>query len=248
MQDSTKDFYVGYLKLPPHLRLAIATLVLLLFALLAFDAWLIAKLQPNAGDGKWSETPAEFVGTLFRDPYPSLRRMKDGKIETYVLISEEKRGAEAALEKFPDGSVVKIVGFEIARGSVGMIQLAAETVNLSEAASPIPAPAREIHGRVTLEGEIVDSKCWLGVMRPGDGHIHKGCASICIRGGIPPMFVSRAPDTPAVMLMTQFDGTIVPPEKILEFVADKVSLSGLVEKRGDTYVFKADLSTLRRSE
>jgi len=29
----------------------------------------------------------------------------------------------------------------------------------------------------------------LGVMNPGDGIVHRACANLCIRGGIPPIFV-----------------------------------------------------------
>jgi hypothetical protein len=120
-------------------------------------------------------------------------------------------------------------------------------MTVADAPSVADAP-REIHGRITVKGEIVDSKCWLGVMRPGDGHIHKGCASVCIRGGIPPMVVTRTTGVPAVMLLTMADGRAVPPERILEYVADSVQLSGVVEKRGDLTVFKADLDSLKRSE
>jgi hypothetical protein len=118
----------------------------------------------------------------------------------------------------------------------------------SASAAPVADAPREIHGRVTVNGEIVDSKCWLGVMRPGDGHIHKACASICILGGIPPMFVTRADGVPSVMLLTLPDGSAIPPERILEFVADPVELSGIVEKRGDLTVLKADLDSLKRTE
>jgi hypothetical protein len=247
MADKNDNFYVGYLALPKGLRGTIAALVVVLFALVAFDAWLVANLQPDAGSGRWAETPTEFVGTLTRDPYPLLRVNKDGKLRTYVVISDEKRGAEAALAKFENGTTVKLLGYEIERAAVGMIQLAATDMEAATAA-PVEDAPREIHGRITLRGEIVDSKCWLGVMRPGDGHIHKACASLCIRGGIPPMFVTRAQGVPTVMLLTLFDGRAVPPERILEYVADSVELSGVVEKRGDLTVFKADLDSLKRTE
>jgi hypothetical protein len=246
MADKNDNFYVGYLPLPRGLKGTIAALVLALFALVAFDAWLVATLQPQSGNGHWAETPAEFVGTLTRDPYPMLRVNKNGRVKTYIVISDEKRGAEAALEKFEDGATLKLSGYEIERAAVGMIQLAATDIAAAEA-GPIAEPAREIHGRATIEGEIVDSKCWLGVMRPGDGHIHKACASLCIRGGIPPMFVTRAGGVPTVMLLTLFDGRAVPPEQILDYVADSVRLSGIVEKRGDLVIFKADLATLART-
>jgi hypothetical protein len=245
MTDKDGAFYVGYLALPRKLKGTIAALVFVLFALIAFDAWLIATLQPAAGDGRWADTPTEFVGTLTRDPYPLLHVSKDGKTKTYVVVSDEKRGAEAALQKFADGTSVKLSGYEIERAAVGMIQLAATDVAAIDAAT-IPSPIREIHGNATVEGEIVDSKCWLGVMRPGDGHIHKACASLCIRGGIPPMLVTRDQGVPAVMLLTLSDGRAIPPERILDFVADPVRLSGVIEKRGDLTVFKADLATLTR--
>ena len=246
MAEKGDTFYVGYLPLPRALKGTITALVLVLFALVAFDAWLVATLQPQGGDGKWAEAPAEFEGTLTRDPYPTLRVSKDGKLRTYIVISDEKRGAEAALAKFPNGASVKLLGYEIERAAVGMIQLAATDMAASNA-PPVADPAREIHGRATVEGEIVDSKCWLGVMRPGDGHIHKACASLCIRGGIPPMLVTHTDGVPSVMLLTLFDGRAVPPEQILAFIADPVRLSGIVEKRGDVTVFKADLASLTRT-
>ena len=247
MADKQHDFYVGYLALPRRLRGVLIALVLLLFAVVAFDAWLFAKWQQPAGNGSWAETPSEFVGTLARDPYPSLRVNENGRMRTYVVISDEKRGAEAALKDIPDGATVKLNGYLIERAAVGMIQLAATDITVVANAAPIPTPASEIHGRVTLEGEIVDSKCWLGVMRPGEGQVHKACASLCIRGGIPPMFVTRAKGAPAISLMTTFDGGKIPPEAILEYVADPVRVTGLIEKRGDVFVFKVDLTSLARA-
>ena len=44
----------------------------------------------------------------------------------------------------------------------------------------------------TLRGEIVDGKCWMGVMNPGEGQVHRDCADRCLRGGLPPMFVAGA--------------------------------------------------------
>jgi hypothetical protein len=247
MSDKPNEFYVGYLAVPPRLRWAIRGLVFVLLVLVTVDAWLLAALQPDAGDGGWADAQREFKGTLSRAPYPTLRVSTDVGPRTYLLVSDEKRGAEAVLGGIADGASVKIQGFEIERAAVGMIQLAATDVAVVDAPT-VPAASIEVHGRVTLEGEIVDSKCWLGVMRPGEGHIHKACASLCIRGGIPPMFVTRAEGVPQVMLLVLFDGRAVPPDAILEYVADPVQLAGVIEKHGDIYLFKVDLSTLTRTE
>lgn len=242
------EFYVGYLAMPPRLKWIIRGLIVVLLGLVALDAWLIAQLQQQPGDGRWAETPQEFVGTLTRAPYPTLRSIENGAPRTYIVISDEKRGAEPMLAGIEDGASVKIQGYLIERAAVGMIQLAATGNDVAKTDAPPVADAdREIHGAVTIEGEIVDSKCWLGVMRPGDGHIHKACASLCIRGGIPPMFVSRGGDAPPVMLMTLPDGRAIPPDDILDHVADRVSLTGIIEKRGDVTVFKVDLASLKRT-
>jgi hypothetical protein len=240
---SAPEFYVGYRSMPRRLKLIIGALVALLLVLVAIDAWLVASMQPAAGTGSAAQTPQEYVGTLSREPYPMLRVNTPDGLKTYLLVSEEKRGAEAALGVTPNGPV-KLSGFLVARESVGMIELAANDVVIAE--MPIIAePAREVHGMVTLEGEIVDSKCWLGVMRPGEGHLHKTCASLCIRGGIPPMLVTRGDGTtPNVMLLTQADGSAVPPDLIIPYVGDAVRVTGTIEKRADLWVFKADLPTL----
>jgi len=244
---SAREFYVGYLSMPPRLKWAVRGLVLLLLMLVALDAWLVASMQPAAGNGAWADTAHEYAGTLTREPYPMLRVKTAAGIKTYLLVSDEKRGADAALGVTPDGPV-KLSGFPITRSGLGMIELAANDVAVISETSPIEEPAREVHGSVTIEGEIIDSKCWLGVMRPGEGHLHKACASLCIRGGIPPLFVTRGRggDLPNLMLLTQADGGAVPPELIIPFVADAVRVTGTIEKRGDLWVLKADLPTLTR--
>lgn len=35
----------------------------------------------------------------------------------------------------------------------------------------------------------MDSKCYLGAMKPGDGKAHKACAILCVSGGIPPVLI-----------------------------------------------------------
>ena len=52
---------------------------------------------------------------------------------------------------------------------------------------------RTVAERVMLRGEIVDSKCYLGVMNPGEGTVHRDCAARCLSGGLPPMLVVRSP-------------------------------------------------------
>ncbi|MEL6754724.1 MAG: hypothetical protein AAFO57_11910, partial [Pseudomonadota bacterium] len=108
-------------------------------------------------------------------------------------------------------------------------------------AFPEPEPITE----VSLIGEILDSKCWFGAMRPSEGKVHKSCASLCIRGGIPPAFYvkDRAEQT-ALMIMT--DQGAAHAESLLEYVADPVSISGQVLRFGDLLLLDAPVSAISR--
>ena len=43
-------------------------------------------------------------------------------------------------------------------------------------------------------------------MRPASGKVHKGCASLCIRGGIPPAFFARGPGAEGASLALNASG------------------------------------------
>jgi len=57
-----------------------------------------------------------------------------------------------------------------------------------------PRPNRSVVqrtlGNKKLRGEIIDPKCFFGVMKPGSGKTHKSCAARCLSGGIPAVFKS----------------------------------------------------------
>jgi len=68
-----------------------------------------------------------------------------------------------------------------------MIETKAEWIQAAEKNfgddSPLPSTSL---GTQTLVGEIVDSKCFLGVMNPGQLTTHRACAIRCISGGVRP--------------------------------------------------------------
>ena len=70
-----------------------------------------------------------------------------------------------------------------------MLEIKGQPVALSGAVAS-RLPDVEL-GVAQLTGEIVDSKCYFGVMNPGAGKVHRDCAVRCINGGIPPAFLVR---------------------------------------------------------
>ena len=96
---------------------------------------------------------------------------------------------------------------------------------------------------VTVRGEIVDSKCFLGVMVPGSGKTHKDCASLCLRGGIPPaLFVQDRAGQSALMLLTGAAGEPI-GARALQIAGEAVDMTGTIERQGGWLVLRTDPRT-----
>jgi hypothetical protein len=181
-------------------------------------------------------------------------------IETILLVSEGKHGGGervAALE----GRIAKVRGTILERDSVRLMELAeseavmpddslsaTDVARLTEIAANSTAASRQ---RVTLRGEIIDPKCYSGAMKPGEGKAHKECATLCIAGGIPPMFVTtNAAGQRSYYLLADRAGNALTGrmlhEHVLPFVADAVEIAGELETRADLAVLRIDPAGIRR--
>lgn len=100
--------------------------------------------------------------------------------------------------------------------------------------------ATESLGRHRFIGEIVDSKCYLGVMNPGATKTHKSCAIRCVSGGIPPVLMVRDEHGRASYLMLVNEQGKSVNEQVLGMIAEPVLIEGEVEKLGDTLILKAN--------
>jgi hypothetical protein len=77
-------------------------------------------------------------------------------------------------------------------------------------------------------GEVVDFKCYLGAMKPGSGVTHRGCAALCVQGGIPPaLVVPNADGSETVYLLATEDGARA-NTLALPFVGGAAKVRGLV--------------------
>jgi hypothetical protein len=108
------------------------------------------------------------------------------------------------------------------------------------------APTDRSVGSVSLRGEIIDPKCYLGAMKPGGGKTHKACAALCISGGVPPMFVTRDAELHETFyLLVDKDGHAI-NDPVLPFVGDPVELKGELLFRGDLRVLRIDPQWINR--
>ena len=146
-----------------------------------------------------------------------------------------------------DGQRVQLEGTLIYRDDQTMIEVVAGSVQTLGADRIDPAASNApTVGRFTLTGEIIDSKCYLGVMKPGNLKPHRSCAIRCISGGIPPIFVARDESGAALhLLMIGGDGRTLNKE-VLDFVADPIELDGEIVRDGGLLVLRTEPTSFRR--
>ena len=257
------EFFVGYLKMPERLKAFLRWVVpCILVAGIAF-AWSLSRSQADPGDGVWHDKSESLVGRIAGRPYPMIRILSNrptAAIETVLLVSEGKHGGGERVQAL-DGRIAKVRGTILERDGRRLLEL--EDGEDSVVAASLPAAEQErlagdTNGsgggdavRVTLAGEIIDPKCYSGAMKPGEGKAHKECATLCIAGGIPPMFVTvdHAGERSYFLLTDAAGNPLVGRvlhDQVLPFVADAVELSGTLETRDDVVLLRLDPASIRR--
>ena len=249
------EFYIGWeAKAAPGIGNTVRKVVmaLLLLALLAPLVLAVSQRMIGASVFEWG-THKTFSGILQTQPYPHLLVSRPGnadglpRFSTYYLVAPWKFGLDQkAIAPF-EGKSVTLKGTLIYRGNQTMIETKPELIQANEKSSaPAAVPQFMGLGRQTLVGEIVDSKCFLGVMNPGQLTPHRACAIRCISGGVPPVLLVRQKDGPAIyLLLVSADGKPV-NKQVLEMVAEPVEITGEVERQGELLILRADPVTYRR--
>jgi hypothetical protein len=246
------DFYVGYLpKAPPALAgfvrkviVGIAVVVVILALALVFGQMPFANSAFEYGKVR------SFEGVVAARPFPTLLVSRPGKIgqqnkySRYLLVAPGKHGADDLVAGF-DGKKVRLRGQLIYREGGTMVEIEPGSIASGNTDLRTPQEAVRDLGSVTLIGEIVDSKCYLGVMNPGQGKVHRDCAARCISGGIPPIFVTT--DGRGQMLLVGMDGRALGRDALREFIAEPIRIEGELLETGSTRLLKVDPTTLHHT-
>ena len=241
----TDEFYVGYFPIPKgHRRFVIALVSMLTLWSLAM-AIIITMTMRNPGSATWNTgTIQTWSGTLLEHPYPVLIP-DDTNTPPHLVVSMGKRGAHNRLAPY-FGKHVTLIGYELYRDGRHLIELSPEPEAIvSDSQSPLlskllPNTSQE----VTLVGEIVDGKCYLGAMKPADGLGHRACAVLCIRGGLPPMFVTETPTGQHIYHLLTIDGTTQYNEDIYQLVGQQVTLTGQITSMHGLQVLETTTSSI----
>ena len=202
------EFYIGWMANAPKsfAKFIKKYLVALLPVVIAL-AGLLALSQKKfaAGNFEFGQL-TELKGIYFNSPVPCIKVIngKDiwGNVSymTIPLIGYGKHGADGIItdiEKEKNISLnqkeVTLKGTLLYNDGKTLMQIDKNDnplIKISTAViSPEFLPKKKDLGIQTMKGEIVDPKCFFGVMKPGEGKPHKDCAIRCILGGMPPVLV-----------------------------------------------------------
>lgn len=216
-------------------------LYLVLLAAVAALGFLLAQTGgPNDGVDGYGAV-SSYEGTLIEHPYAALLPSGGSPRRAMILTATGKSDA-GELVRGLDGRRVRIRGTSIARANLAVLEVVSvEELGPGEELAP-PASL----GAAELRGEIVDTKCALGRMKPGTGVLHRECAIRCIQGGIPPTLMTiRADGTPEFLLLEDLTGAPV-NEAVVPFVADPVQIRGERLERAGVPVLRFDPAQIER--
>lgn len=140
----------------------------------------------------------ELSGYLVEEPVWGLRIEESGTIKTIPLVGFGKMGPKWTLSKMmethnlQEGTMVTLRGMVFHYQGKYWMELTEKENSLVNSGSDRKLDRNiEMKGVQELEGEIVDPKCFFGVMNPATKAIHRSCAIRCISGGIPPILAIR---------------------------------------------------------
>jgi hypothetical protein len=190
------EFYIGYEpETPPGIargvRIAVA---LAAAAVLALAVVVTAAQRLLAASSFDFGHQQSWTGRIVRTPAPALLVATPHGYQWFWLVGRGKHGAEPAITTTPDGWAT-VTGTLVSRDRWRMIEVVSAIASQPPDDVPADQPEADGGGReVTLSGEIVDSKCFLGVMNPGERTVHRDCAIRCLSGGVPPMLAYSAED------------------------------------------------------
>jgi hypothetical protein len=248
------EFFIGWMPKAPagfasHVRKSLLVLVIIVTA----SGVLLSLLQKKFATGNFEFGKlTEVKGIYFNTPVPCLKVINgkdifgNGSYITIPLIGFGKFGASGVISEIERQKNIELNQKEVTiKGTLlyndGKLFMQVDAndgflMNIGKEADSSLLPEVKELGEQTIKGEIVDPKCFFGVMKPGEGKPHMDCAIRCILGGIPP-----------VLKVTDEKGNenyyiVVGPhgekmnEAVKNFVAEPVNIDAKVVKYDDWIV------------
>lgn len=248
------EFYIGWMpEAPPSFARFIKKILWALAIIIIVSGLLLAVSQKKFSTANFEfGVLTEVKGIYFDKPVPSIKTMngKDifGNLSyiTIPLVGFGKMGARGIIgdiekEKHTSFNQREIVlkGTLLYNDGKLLMQVDSNDKPVAGIGSKADAslfPVQQSLGAMTIKGEIIDAKCYFGVMKPAEGKPHKDCAIRCILGGVASMLrVVDATGAANYYLLAGPQGENM-NEAVKEFVAEPVSIEANAVQYGDWIV------------
>jgi nitrite reductase/ring-hydroxylating ferredoxin subunit/DMSO/TMAO reductase YedYZ heme-binding membrane subunit len=246
-------FFVSYLPVLPETKSFLLRGAGSIVALFAGVAIALASSQRPLGTGEFEYgRESKLAGVLRLDPLPLLWTLSrtsegDATVRAVPLVGQGKHGIDEATRALR-GRPVVLSGSWIRRAGVELFEVARAEAEVDPAAggAAIEAAPRLPLGRQKLVGEVVDSKCFLGVMKPGEGKAHRDCAVRCLSGGAPAALAARTASGETVVLLLVSPSGALLGRELADRVAEPVEVEGELVRLGGLSLLVAEASSVRR--
>lgn len=259
------EFYIGWMPDTPnsfakHVHKVIIVLVILIVA---------AGIVLSLGQKKFDTSNFEFgqltevKGIYHQFPVPSLKVMTKQDVfghTSYItmpLVGYGKFGAEGVITELEkekninlDKKQVTLKGTLLYSDGKTLLQIDKNdqpliAINNTDEKNNIPE-TKEL-GTVQLTGEVLDPKCYFGVMKPGHGKPHRDCAIRCIAGGINPVFwVKNEKGEHNYYLILDENGKKMNDE-LKNHIAEPISLTARAVQYDDWIILYTNKKSIKRT-
>jgi hypothetical protein len=231
------EFYIGWMQqVPVSFTRFVRKYLLLIFLMVALVGVLLATNQK-----KFSTAGFEFgmlttvKGVYGALPVPHLEVRNNQELVFIPLVGYGKHGADGIVEELEKERGTSLTNKEVSfRGTLlygdGKILMQidkneAPLAELSNIEASVSTVTKSL-GTTSLKGEVIDPKCYFGVMKPGEGKVHKDCAIRCIAGGIPPVLaITNEKGEKNYVLLIGTNGEKL-NDKVKDFVAVPSTITG----------------------
>ena len=257
-------FYIGWMpKAPQSFAKHVKKVLFILFPVAIVVAWVLVSFQKKFSTANFEFGKlTEVKGVYFNKPAPVIKVINGKDIwgnlsyQTIPLVGYGKHGAETAILEIEEEKNISLNNKEvILKGTLlysdgkTLLQVSKDdnpVVNVgAEAGASVGQQTKEL-GNQTIKGEIIDPKCFFGVMKPGEGKVHRDCAIRCILGGIPPVLkVQNAKGEINFYLIVGPNGEKM-NEAVQDYVAEPVAINARVVQLDDWILLYVNDSKFNR--
>ena len=253
------EFYVGYLPEAPKKTNSFVKKIIALMGVSICVVGLFLALYQK----KFSQSTFEYginstvEGYYFEKPVPHLAvplgAGVDGKevLQNVMLVGFGKAGAMNLMDRIQEiegkslaGAKIELNGFLIYDKGKALLQVTEEdNKNLVFLGGAIRASQSfQDSSSRTVSGEIVDPKCYFGVMKPGEGKAHRSCAIRCLAGGIPAVLHDTSKEEYFLLVNELWEPL---NDNVTSIVGDQITVTGKEVTWNDWKILEVNTKELR---